>query len=342
MHLVSGSTELVVLESEVPILEPAARARGQAVRPRYWPPLHRLSREPLAHFLLAGLLLFAAASFFDHSSASTGDRIYVAAPEIQRLRDVWARQYGREPDAAQMRNLIDDYIREEILYREALASGLDKDDSIIRRRLVEKMEFLSQEVAGGDPSEAELQKFFNRNREKFQLPAQLAFSHIFFSQSRRGSSAADDARRALAVLRARSGAAGLETQFGDPFMLQSEYPLQTREEVKSLFGPEFATQVFHLASGHWEGPIPSTYGLHLVRISQYSPAHLPQLSEIRSEVVTEFKNERLQVASEAYYRRLRERYRIDVDGAALAGSESQQGASTRTGPPKQVTQADED
>ncbi len=119
-----------------------------------------LFREPLLHFLIAGALIFALGTLLDRSpnNGINGNRIQIAAPEIQRLREVWTRQWGHAPDSSQMKNLIDDYIREEILYREALASGLDKDDTIIRRRLVEKMEFLSQELASTPPSEKDLQE----------------------------------------------------------------------------------------------------------------------------------------------------------------------------------------
>jgi len=279
--------------------------------------VRRMIRQPLVHFLAAGLVLFAVATFLEHRSRANSTAIHVSAAEIRRLEDVWSRQYGRNPRPAEIQNLIDDYVREEIYYREALGSGLDKDDSIIRRRLVEKMEFLSQEIAGGEPDEKELQTYFERNQKKFEVPAQIAFSHIFFSPAKRGVTLEDDARKALAILGAHADSQA-ETKVGDAFMLQNEYPLQTRDEVKGLFGEEFAKGLFQLAPGQWEGPIRSSYGLHLVRITQLVPSHTPQLAEVRSQVVTDFKNERLRTASEAYYARLRGRYRVDVDGAALA------------------------
>jgi peptidyl-prolyl cis-trans isomerase C len=281
--------------------------------------LRQLIRQPLAHFLLAGIVLFVAASLLERVRNSSAD-IRVSSVEIQRLRDVWTRQYGRSPDTSQMQNLIADYIREEVYYREALASGFDKDDSIIRRRLVEKMEFLSQEIASDEPREQELQAYFDRNREKFRVPAQVAFTHIFFSTSRRPN-AEHDAHQALAILQKRQ--ANADPAMGDPFMLQNEYPLQTKEEVKSLFGEEFANSLFQLGTGEWQGPIRSSYGWHLVRISQAIPSRLPELSEVRQQVTNEFKNERLQNASDAYYARLRNRYRIHIDDAAFANASSQ-------------------
>jgi hypothetical protein len=297
--------------------------------------IHRLIREPLVHFLAAGVLLFLAASLVE-SLRDVSTDIHVSSAEIQRLHDGWTRQYGRPPDARQMQNLIADYIREEVYYREALASGLDKDDTIIRRRLVEKMEFLSQEIASGESSPQELQNYFEHNREKFRIPAQVAFSHLFFSSSRRADPQ-DDARRALALVRKHGGNSG--AALGDPFMLQKEYPLETQAEVTALFGDEFAASLFRLAAGEWQGPIRSTYGWHAVRISQSIPSRLPELAEVRQQVETEFKSEQLQKASDAYYARLRSHYRIHVDDAAFANSSPQSRSSSLS---QRVPQSDED
>jgi hypothetical protein len=222
-----------------------------------------------------------------------------------------------------MQSLIDDYVREEVLYREALVSGLDKDDTIVRRRLVEKMEFLSQELASAAPSEKVLQEYFLENREKFRIPAEVAFSHIYFSTSKRGSTAEGDATRALVGLSSRQISVAPFSGMGDPFMLQNEYPLQTQQQVKELFGDEFAGKIFQLEPGAWAGPLRSGYGFHLVRVLQKLPSRVPELAEVRGQVLTDFKNRRLQTASEGFYSQLRRRYQVEVDKAALVAAESQ-------------------
>ena len=302
--------------------------------------IRRLSRQPLVHFLVAGVILFAAASFFERTANRSAGAIHVSAAEIQRLEDIWSRQYGRNPTPTELRNLIDDYVREEVYYREAVASGLDKDDSIIRRRLVEKMEFLSQEIASGEPSEKELNDYFERNRDKFELPPRVAFSHIFFSPSKEGSALQSDVAQALATL--RRGHTDQASTLGDAFMLQSQYSLQSPEEVRALFGAEFADRIFKLHPGRWEGPIRSSYGLHVVRVTQYEPAQVPQLDEVRSQVVTDFKNARLQTSSEAYYARLRQHYRVDVDNSALATALSKPASSARVSQSTQKMEPDVD
>ncbi|MGB8014189.1 MAG: peptidylprolyl isomerase [Terriglobales bacterium] len=286
--------------------------------------LRRLVREPLLHFLVAGMVLFGSAMVFERSDAVTNaSRIQVSAPQIQQLREVWTRQWGRSPDSREMENLINDYVRDEVLYREALASGLDKDDTIIRRRLVEKMEFLSQELAAATPSDKDLQEYFERNREAFLIPAKIAFTHVYLSTSKRGAAAEGDASRALARLDSHGISAAQLSGLGDPFMLQSEYPLQTEQQVKELFGEEFARKLFQLEPGAWVGPFRSSYGFHLVRVLQKVPSRAPELADVRSQVLTDLRNHRLQTASEAFYAQLRRKYHVDVDNAALSAVEAQ-------------------
>jgi peptidyl-prolyl cis-trans isomerase C len=284
----------------------------------------RWLHEPLVHFLLAGILLFAAASLIERSGTKSAGatRIEVSAPEIQRLRDVWMRQWGRAPDSKEMQNLIDEYVHEEVLYREAIASGLDKDDTIVRRRLVEKMEFLSQEFAAKSPSQEELASYFQANREKFRVPAEVAFSHLYFSTSKRGPNAASDANAALAAFSAARISSSKFAGLGDPFMLQNEYPLQTEQQIKELFGSKFAAKLFQLEPGKWAGPLRSGYGYHLVFIQQKLPSRIPELAEVGNQVLTQFKNERMQAASDVFYAQLRKRYRVEIDKTALAAAGS--------------------
>jgi peptidyl-prolyl cis-trans isomerase C len=292
-----------------------------------------LFREPLLHFLIAGAVIVALGTLFDRSNKTgfNGNLIQVTAPEIQRLREVWTRQWGHAPDSSQMKSLVDDYLREDVLYREALASGLDKDDTIIRRRLVEKMEFLSQELASTAPSENELQDYFLQNREKFRSPKQVAFSHIYFSTSKRGANSEKDARSVLASLNEGSIPLASVSRLGDSFMLQSEYPLQTQQQIKELFGDEFARKLFLVDTGEWVGPIQSGYGFHLVRISQKLESRIPELPEVRNQVLTDFQNRRLQVVSQAFYDRVRKRYQIEIDKAALSAPASTQSTPMNPG-----------
>lgn len=333
MHLVGTPIEVKVVAHETVGMVSVAQSRKRGSF------FAKLIRQPLIHFLLAGVVLFTAASVIERNGASSFKTIHIKNAEIQRLQDVWSRQYGRNPTPAELQSLVNDYIREEIYYREAVGSGLDKEDTIIRRRLVEKMEFLSQEVADGDPDENELQAYFQKNQKRFQIPAQAAFTHIFFSPAKRGASIQTDVEHVRNLLASQKANEKLAGSLGDPFMLQSEYPPQTPDEVKALFGEEFAAGLFASSPGQWTGPIRSSYGLHLVRITQYTPPHVPNLEEVRNKVLTDFKNERLQTASEKYYASLRKRYRVQVDNEAFAPEISSPAISNS---PVQKSAPDED
>ena len=284
-----------------------------------------LLREPLVHFLLAGGVLFGLSAVFGQSFGvgDTSNRIEVSADRIQQLRETWSRQRGAPPTRRELDSLIDDFIREEVLYREAIASGLDQGDTIVRRRLAQKVEFLAQSVASTvEPSDAELQAYFDANAERYRIPEQVSFSHVYFSGSNRGAGAETAARDALARLASGQVAAAEATQLGDRFMLQYEYPPQSRDQIRDLFGPRFASRLFELPVDAWSGPVLSSYGMHVVRIRQRVPSRLPALGEVRSQLARDLGSERLRSAADTYYEGLRRRFEIVVDAAALADDAS--------------------
>ena len=299
---------------------PASSRRGFGAQPHLTMP--RLLREPLVHFLLAGGALFLLSALFGQSFGVGGNRnrIEVTADRIQQLRETWTRQRGAPPTRRELDSLIEDFIREEVLYREAVASGLDQGDTIVRRRLAQKVEFLAQSVASTvEPSDAELQAFFDDNAERYRVPDQVGFSHVYFSGSNRGASAEAAARGALARLTSGEVAAAEAAQLGDRFMLQYEYPPQSRDQIRDLFGPRFAGRLFELPVDEWSGPVPSSFGLHVVRIRQRVPSRLPALREVRGQVARDLGEQRLRSAADAYYEGLRRRFEIVMDAEALAG-----------------------
>ena len=288
---------------------------------RAWSVARGALREPLVHFLVIGAILFCVNSIIGRSSAFGGGQnsIRVSAAKLRQLRETWSARWGSPPDAQQLQALIDDFVREEVLYREAIASGLDTDDTIIRRHLAQKVEFLAQGVvAAEEPTDAELQQFFQARQERYLDPPKVGFSHVYFNASRRGASAAQAvADETLARLRAKQTPTALAS-LGDAFMLQHEYPPQTYSEIRDLFGAEFATGVLDLQPQEWLGPVRSSYGLHLVRIDAVIPSRVPSLDEVRSRVRMDFIDERVRSAFDAYYQRLRTKYRIDVEQQAFS------------------------
>lgn len=278
----------------------------------------RLLHEPLVHFVAIGAVLFGLYALVGANGIGNLDpTIRLTQADVNGIRLAWSRQWGREPDPIELRNLIEDRIREEVLYREAVAMGLDQDDAIVRRRLVQKIEFLSEDLtAQVEPSPAQSKTFFEDHLEDYRLPTRLTFTHVYLSRDQRGPAAASDAEALLVRLR------GLETverltDLGDRFMLQHDYVLRSASEITRLFGRPFANRLMELDPGAWQGPVESGFGLHLVLIRERRESRLPELEEVLKEVRLDFQSQLRRQANVAFYRDLRERYRIEVDGIEI-------------------------
>jgi peptidyl-prolyl cis-trans isomerase C len=278
----------------------------------------RLLREPLLHFLLAGALLFAVDAALRASTAPSEQRISITAAEIESLRTQWAKQYRRLPGPTELQGLVDARVREEVLYREALAMGLDRDDSMIRRQLAQRLEFLIEDLAAArEPSEAELSAFLTKHQAAYRRPARVSFSHVYFSPDRRGRAAAADASLVLAGLRAGTRPASAADR-GDRFMMGDFYSEQSAQDIEAVFGPEFARALFEVAPGDgWSGPIASAYGWHLVRVEAQSAPRLPALAEVADRVRQDWSYEQRRQANDAVFERLLGRYEVVIEAASL-------------------------
>jgi hypothetical protein len=280
----------------------------------------RLLREPLLHFLAIGLALFTAYALLS-SGVNGGDgseRIAVTAAEIGWLKQNFQARWLRPPTETELRGLVDDYVRQEVLYREALAMGLDSNDEVIRRRMVQKIEFMTEDLAAqAQPTEAELQTYFQENLDDYLIPERRSFTHIYFDLDRSGQDAVDRAEQLLAELRA----AGVEdidaSVLGDRFMLEHDYQIQSRVEVERAFGQRFAASLFELSPGEWQGPIASGYGLHLVQVTEVRKGEVPELAAVRDEVLRDHAAMVKQQAREAMYTTLADQYIIEIDEATI-------------------------
>ena len=249
------------------------------------------------------------------TGARAGARIEVTAAIIERLRAAYERQFGQPPDVEELREQVTAHIREEVLCREALAMGLDRDDTIVRRRLAQKMEFLANDIASAaEPTDAELREFFTKNSARYAKPGRVSFRHVYFSGEKRGAGADPAAREALAAL--AKGAS--DETMGDPFLHGFEFAEREPADVIAAFGAEFARQLENQAPGEWRGPVASTYGLHLVRVEARTDPRGVKLAEVRETVLRDFNDERRQTANREVYEKLRQRYQVTVDETALA------------------------
>lgn len=262
----------------------------------------RYLKDPLTLFLAFGLIIFFAERLF--GSGPDGDYLIEVTPGQQaRILDQWQAQMGRPPTAAEASGLLEQWIREEIFYREARKLGLDENDTIIRRRLAQKLTFLNEDLANAEPpTEAELAGFFRANLADYLIPERFSFEHRYFSSDRRENAEAD-ARAALAE----------PEDTGDPFILQKQYAERSSREIGDLFGRDFAAALSTLDRGQperWQGPIPSAYGWHLVRLTGVEESREPLMSEVLDAVQRDFLQERRRTANDDFYQSLKSRYEI--------------------------------
>jgi hypothetical protein len=275
-------------------------------------------REPLLHFLLIGAVLYLLFAWTGAGEGAGSNRIAVTSGQVEQLVAGFTRTWRRPPDEVELKGLIDEYVREEIAYREAIALGLDRDDTVIRRRLRQKVEFLAEDAAIAEPpAEQELQSWLDRHAEQFRIEPQVSFRQVYLDPT-----ISPDHDRRVAELLRRVGAAGPAADLsglGDALMLEPEYPLMPQEEVARLMGPEFAASVVALEPGTWAGPIASGYGDHLVLVTERVAGQmLPALEQVRPFVEREVLADRRKRELQRVYDVLLQRYSVTVEMPAEA------------------------
>jgi PPIC-type PPIASE domain len=271
-----------------------------------------LLREPLFQFIVLGAALFGLFHLVDRNKAETPARIVVSSARIANLADGFARTWQRPPGKEELQSLVDDYIRDEVFYREGRAAGLDRDDVIIRRRVRQKMEFLAEGTSAPEPNEEQLAAYLKANPARFRTEDHLTFHQVFLSATRRGRAIDDDSKKVANVLD-RADAAVDTTALGDPFLLGEEFQALTQSEVAGIFGDGFAKRISDMEKGRWQGSIASSFGQHFVYISERIPGSLPPLDVVRGAVRREWSNARRLEAEQKLYGSLRERYEIVVE-----------------------------
>jgi len=271
-------------------------------------------REPLLHFVLIGALLFAVTALRQKQAEHA--EIRITAGEVAQLSAFWETQAQRKPTAAELRGLIEERIDEEVLAREAVRLGLDRDDVIVRRRLAQKMAFVSDDLAAiAEPSEDELRAYFNAHRETYTTPDLYALRHVYFNPDRHATLDAD-AQRALQRLTRGANA----DEVGDPFMLPRELADVSREDIVRDFGSSFADAVTGSAPGSWSGPVRSPFGVHLVKLESHTPSSAARFEDVRDQVRDAYVAQKQREANAALRTKLRQQYKIVVETTEGSGS----------------------
>jgi len=270
-------------------------------------------REPLLHFLVLGAALFAAWPWIGDEVAPPANRIVISRAQVQRAIEIFSKTHLRPPAAEDLQNLIEEEVEAEVYFREGLALGLDRDDEIIRRRIKQKLQFMTQDLVDQTvPSDAELQRFLDDHRENFGAEVQMAFSQIYLNPDRHGDRLSSDAALLLANLNTSDGRLNYGTD-SDVLPVPNDFEATPLHVIESMFGHEFAASLAEQPLGRWVGPIQSGYGLHLVLVRERRRNKAPQLAEIRDQVLREWQSARLTEANLKAYRQMRAKYVVKVE-----------------------------
>lgn len=280
----------------------------------------RILKEPLFHFVLIGILLFFVFRIMKPPATDQGDQIIVSDGLIEHLGTNFARTWQRPPDEAELTGLVREYIRDEVAYREALKLGLDRDDSIVRRRMRQKLEFLFEDaLASQEVSDEDLEIFLQENAEDYAYDPEIALLQIYINPDRHDSPSVFAAQlreelRELEPLSADPAA------YGDGLMLPSELDLTPLWQIKRSFGEDFSDALVELEPGSWEGPIVSGYGLHLVFVVEKTAGRDAELVEVRDSVLRDWSMRRKEESLDRIYQEMTDRYEIVFENEGLTGS----------------------
>jgi hypothetical protein len=273
----------------------------------------RVLREPLLHFLLLGAMIFWVFSLLSRHKLDKPHEIVITQGTLENLVTGFTRTWQRPPTQEELRGLMTDHVREEVAYRQAVAMGLDRDDTIVRRRLQQKLEFLSDDLSARvTPTDADLEAFLQSHADNFKTETTLSFRQIYLNPQLHGAKLHRDEVRLLAHLQ-RSPLRSDLSSFGDPFLLPQSFGSIALSEVKKVFGEQFAAGISVAAPGQWHGPVVSGYGAHLVYVVQRNEGRLPGLAEIHDQVRRKWLDAKRSEVTDKLYQALLKGYTIRIE-----------------------------
>jgi PPIC-type PPIASE domain len=275
--------------------------------------MKRLIREPFIHFLLLGAAIFIANRLVSGRADNQLGKIVITQGQITSMVIGFSRTWQRPPTREELEGLIRDRVREEVYYREAVALGLDRDDTIVRRRLQQKLEFVTADVAAlAEPTDAELTEYLKAHIDVFRVDRKFSFSQVYLDPSKHGNRLAQDATRLLTQLQQEGRNADLYS-LGDPFLLEHRFEAAPTTEIAKQFGDKFVAKLVDVPIGQWFGPVETGYGMHLVFVEERTEGRLPALTEVRDAVRREWTNARRMESNEKLFQRLLKRYELVIE-----------------------------
>jgi len=283
-----------------------------------------MKKSPLIHIVLFGCLLgvVLVIGLGRPSAVDDATRVVITADDIAQLRAGWMRTWQREPTAEELRGQLEKFVHDEVLYREAVRLGYDKDDVLIRHTLKLKMEFLGEAQAQKiDPSLDEMQAYYAMRKDRYRVPAKVSFVHVYFSTDKRGTRAEADAKETLEKMLAANPDLGGLAGYGDRFMLKDHYVGQDERQLRATFGETFAQQAVSLAPGTWQGPVASSYGLHLVKVYDRQEAYLPAIEDIEKKIRDDMDFDNREAFKQLFYTEILRNYQVEYDTGSGIGDE---------------------
>ena len=275
----------------------------------------KVLREPLVQFFFIGLCIYGAYAFYGvPDEGLENNTIIVNSERIGAFISGWESRWKRPPTKQELNGLINQFVREDILYREAVAMGLDRNDPVTRRRLAMKLEFLSKDIASlKEPVEGELERYFEDNKEEYKTPDLITFTHVFIDPNKRSDATLNDATNLLAQLQSAGPPDESISSLGDRFMLQNYYSENTELDIRKQFGSGFASAVMRLEPEEWHGPVISGYGIHLVYVDALTIASTPVFEEVQEDVMQNWLTDQQEQFNEAFFESLKSRYEIVIE-----------------------------
>ena len=275
--------------------------------------LSRLLREPLLHFLCLGAALFVLYGYFNSGEqmSTGGEQIVVTEGKIEHLAALFSRTWQRPPTREELIGLVDDFVREEAAYREGTSMGLDRNDTIIRRRIRQKLDFVADDLASQvEPTEEDLEEYFMDHADDFRIDSRFTFQHVFFDPGKHS----DDLSQVVndLVVKLQEDQSIEAQELGDRTLLEYRYEDVSEREIANMFGVHFATSLKDVVTEIWQGPVESSYGVHAVFVEDVLPGSSPELESVRDSVRREWEHARRKDLTEKYYQALLDKYDVVI------------------------------
>ena len=279
--------------------------------------MKKILKEPLVYFFVLGFVVFGLHSFLNNNSKDENTDTFtvgLTSADIGWIRSSWEARMKRQPTQQELQGLINRYIRDEILHREALAMDLDDRDLVIQRRLVQKLTFVFEDLAETiEPADDELKNYLRENQEKYRIPEMMSFTQVYFNPGKR-KDAMEEAKTVLASLKSTQSPPEEAVSLGNTLMIDSSFREKSPDEAARILGRKFADELFSIDEKGWQGPIESTFGQHLVYISDLIASRMPEFENIRKNVQYDFMYARKKQVIESAYNAVKSRYTILVEG----------------------------